>query len=515
MLRTAIQSILVFVLLHSCSSRSAFVYAFTNDRAEALVRAAMVKMGGEAKLRSLNSVQIEGIGHTYFIEQSERPEGPWGVDYVQFTELRDYQRQRLRRTTQQRNMHAPQWTPGTMLIVAEGVAATQRGDKLFPGSATHLAEAEESLTLSPERVLLRALEAKDLRVERDSFLQGSRQHVIVFSWGDTAVRVYLSALTDMPTAIEFARSYPGSIFWGAWGDVKTRIYLSLWTLESNGIRYPRQWDVERNSTPYQTFTVTSLTLNPSLNADLFVIPAEVRNAYQSSARRIINDVPLGLPNSPAVEIAPGVIQIPGHWYVALVRQSDGVVIIEAPISSGYSGQVIAEARRRFPGLPIKAVISTSDAWPHIGGVREYVAHDIPVYALDLNRPILERLMLSPHHTNPDALARAPRRKPKFQIVSDKTVLGTGPNRMELYPIRGESGERMMMIYFPEHKLLYGSDLVQRRADGSFFMPAYLLELMDAVEREELTISGVFAMHLGVVPWQEMVGKAKAVGGEEG
>lgn len=32
------------------------------------------------------------------------------------------------------------------------------------------------------------------------------------------------------------------------------------------------------------------------------------------------------------------------------------------------------------------------------------------------------------------------------------------------------GERMVMVYFPEHRLLYGSDLVQKMRDSNFYMP---------------------------------------------
>jgi hypothetical protein len=365
-----------------------------------------------------------------------------------------------------------------------------------------LAEAEESLALSAERVLLTALGAADLRVEADRSLQGSTQHVVAFGWHETLVRIYLNAQTSMPTAIEVERSYPGSFIWGSWGDVKSRAYLSLWTLEAGGIRFPRQWDIERNGIPYQSFTVTSLTLNPSFDDNLFSISAETRKAYEATARRTIEDTPLGQPNKPPVEIAPGIFQIPGPWNVTLVRQSDGVVVIEAPISSGYSDKVLADARKRFPDLPIKAVVSTSDAWPHIGGAREYVARDIPIYALDLNRPILERLVSSPRHFHPDSLERQ-RRKARFRIVSNKTMIGSGPNRLELYPVRTESGERMMMVFLPEHRLLYGSDLVQQRRDGSFFMPQYLSELIEATLREKLTIKSVFAMHLGVTPWSDI------------
>ena len=51
----------------------------------------------------------------------------------------------------------------------------------------------------------------------------------------------------------------------------------------------------------------------------------------------------------------------------MCKQDDGIVILEAPISSGYSAKVIAEAKKRFPGIPIQAVITTSDSWLTLPG----------------------------------------------------------------------------------------------------------------------------------------------------
>ncbi|MEO8999280.1 MAG: hypothetical protein ABI227_12125 [Rhodanobacter sp.] len=96
---------------------------------------------------------------------------------------------------------------------------------------------------------------------------------------------------------------------------------------------------------------------------------------------MVDEIPLGNPGQPAVALEPGIIHIPGAWNVNLIRQDDGIVVLEGPISSGYSVRVLAEAHKRFPDLPVKAVITTSDSWPHIGGLREYVARDIPIYAL--------------------------------------------------------------------------------------------------------------------------------------
>jgi hypothetical protein len=64
-----------------------------------------------------------------------------------------------------------------------------------------------------------------------------------------------------------------------------------------------------------------------------------------------------------------------------------------------------------------------------------------------------------------------------------------------------------MVYFPQYKLLYGSDPFQRRQDGSFFYPQTVTELMDAVAREHLNVDRFFMMHIGPTPWSDL---AKAI-----
>ena len=164
--------------------------------------------------------------------------------------------------------------------------------------------------------------------------------------------------------------------------------------------------------------------------------------------------------------------------------------------------MIAEVHRRFPDKPIKAVITTSDSWPHLAGIREYVAQGTPVYALDLNRSVLERVIAMPYTSRPDAQQRSPR-SPNFELVHSKTMVGSGKNRMEIYPIRGETSERQMMVYFPEYHLLYGSDPFQQNDDGSYFYPQTVTELTDSVAREHLDVQQFFMMHLGPTSWTDL------------
>lgn len=482
--------------------------SYSGDNAKAWLQSGVAAMGGEQRLRTIKTLKLKGDGHTYLLEQSERPEGPWIVNYEEISELRDLENGMLRQTVSSRG---PAAGPPITSITSEGMMFSYlAGAQARPFRS--LPTDGEWLAVSPERVLLVALAAEGLHSEADTMLQGVSHHVVAFNWQSETVRIFMNANTSLPTAIETIRAYPFDSFWGVWVDVRTRIYLSFWTLEPGGLHYPRQWDTERNGQPYKSFAITDLDLNPAIPADSFVVPANVRLALSSRKATTIEEQPLGRPDRPALDMATNVVQIPGSWNVVLVRQSDGVVVLEAPISSGYSAKVIAEVERRFPNLPIKCAITTSDAWPHIGGVREYVARGIPVYALDLNRPILDRLVSAQHHSVPDLLARSPR-KANFRVVAQKTIIGTGTNRLEIYPIHTETGERMLMVYLPEHQLLYGSDLVQgAQADGSFFMPQYLSELMDAVKREGLSVQTVFAMHTAPTPWSKItaaVAKASA------
>jgi hypothetical protein len=486
-----------------CAAEAGRGQQASRKQAEAIVQSAMQAMGGEARLRRLTAIEIKGMDHRFAVEQSERPEGPWIVSYAQVDETRDFSHMRLKRETQTRGLDGTQfwesaeWGPvQTAVFTTDGSARVNNGRYVFAG-ANAQQKAMDSLTLGPESVLLTAAAAGDLHTEPDVTLRGYTHHVVAFSRQGRAVRIFFSAYTNLPAAVEITRPRPNDVFSGPWGDVTTRIEFSLWLLEPNGLRLPHQWTFETNGLSDHTFTVNEIKFEPAVAEEAFNIPDDVKTAL--AAAKSIDDFPLG---GPAVEIAPGVVQVPGSWNVAEIRQSDGIVIIEGPISNGYSAKVIEDAQKRFPNLPIKAVITTSDAWPHIGGLREYAARGIPIYALDLNKPILERLMNSPHRMAADALARSGRQA-KFIFVSKGIFLGAGSNRLEIIPLRTTTGERGMAVYFPESKLLYGSDLFQR-SGGEFFLPQFLTEIADVVERVKLDVKTVFCMHLEPTPWSEIL-----------
>lgn len=468
--------------------------------ARALVRDAVAAQGGEAALRAVKAIEWRGSGYRAGLEQSERPEGPYIVEFDTVVETHDVAGQRLASTTSALSAPFPRYTTG---VVADRTAAMkQSGTAASAGNPDLLAAARETLALSPERLLLTALDAADLSQEADEVLQDIPHNVVRFSLDGAPVRIFLNAFTHLPTAVDYSGPLARSGYWRFLGDVTMRTRYGLWWLAKGGVRLPLQADVARNGMADTMVAYTGITINAPLDEQRFHIPADTRAAFASGATPASLEILPFAGGKPPVEPAPGVLLFSGAWNVTLVRQDDGIVVIEAPISSGYSANALAEAERRFPGVPVKALVTTSDSWPHLAGVREYVARGIPIYCLDLNAPILQRLIAAPRRSKPDSLERHPR-TPQLRRVTDKTTIGTGDNRIELYPLRGETSERQMMAYFPAHHLLYGSDPFQQIGPHDYAYPQTVSELVDAVARYKLAPTTFFMMHIGPTPWSEL------------
>lgn len=474
--------------------------------AASLLRQAMAAQGGEQLLRQVRTVAFEASGYRNMLEQSERPEGPYLVEFHEASELHDHERSALRRQLQVRV--PPSQSYAVTTVVAKDVAMIERGGTQAPGRARDARLAAESLALSPERVLVTALDAPDLRRGKDTTLHGVPHQVVEFSVDGAPARLYLSQYTHLPSALEYSGALARNGYAAYLGDVVQRTLWSFWRLDRSGLRFPMQWDVRLNDLPDRTFMLRSLKVNAPYDAKLVEVPAAVASRFDPAAPAPDpSQMPLGQRQT---EIAAGVVLVEGAWNTTIIDQGDGLVVLEAPISSDYSAKVLAEAARRYPGKPVKAVISTSDSWPHLAGLREYAARGIPIYALALSEPVVRRTLGASHRQHPDSLQKAPR-KPVLRLVDAKVTIGAGDNRIELYPIRGAASERQMMAYLPGRRLLYGSDPFQKTQSGAYFMPQPVTELVQAVQREQLQVDRFFMMHMPPTPYAELL---DVTGGED-
>jgi len=138
-----------------------------------VVLASAEAIGGIDRLRALRGVRVEEVGSEYLVSTITRGDAPPRVISETVTTLRSGNDSVLRRTLVQAvPMRAGRFT--TTTIVNRGVPAAIRGTALVMGANVDLTTASEELALSPERVLLTALDARDLRLGRDTVRVASR-----------------------------------------------------------------------------------------------------------------------------------------------------------------------------------------------------------------------------------------------------------------------------------------------------------------------------------------------------
>ena len=456
---------------------------------------ALQAMGGRAQIENIRNLRLEQMGHTALMEQSYRQD-PFITSYEHVKETIDFEHGRVHRET-----HGtwPESDPGQssfdLTLIADaagGVYHTAQADN--PCSLADLDWVRQGLALGPGRLLLTALGASDLHFDAPETIRSTVHASVAFTWQGMPVRILINPFNHLPDAVETTRTFHD--FWYFWGDVHQRIYFDNWQV-FQGLVYPTNTVEERNGSLWRSTQILNLEINVATDDSLFHMDA-------AAAARSVQGKGWDRPfqAAHASDLAPGITLFEGAWNSTIIKQDDGVYILEAPISGTYTQGVIDEAKRRYPDVPIKGVLSTSDSWPHTGGVRQSVALGLPVFILDLNQPILDRIVAAPRTMHPDLLAQAPK-KADWKIVSQKVVVGSGVNRAELHPLRGASTERQYMVYFPEHYLLYASDTLVLNDNGSLYDPELMREVSDTVTREHINVTTVFAMHQAPVPWKQV------------
>jgi len=452
-------------------------------------------MGGRKSLESVNLLHLELVSHTQVAEQSYRQE-PFLTSDAHTTAILDLKGRRVYRKVE---ITWPESDPGaatiSQVVVAGPDGGVRRGAKADqPCSLSDIEAARDALGLLPVNVLLDAANANDLHFEAPIMLRSTSHLVLGFTSLGQSKRILINSFNLSLDAIDTTTQFHD--FWFYWGDVERRIYFDNWKF-FHGFRFPTNTVEERNQLLWRTTQILDLEVNGQLDESLFQMDAAAKQ--QSLAARGF-EVPFKLGETK--DLAPEVTLLVGPWNATIIKQDDGVLILECPLSSEYVSGIISEVKRRYPGTPIKAVLSTSDSWPHVGGIRQVVAEGIPVYALDLNLPLLDRLVHAPHIQAPDLLAQHPK-QPKWQTVGQTINIGQDQNRLQLYPLRGVSTERQYMVYFPERKLLYASDTLSINDDGSLYDPELMYEVVQAVQREHLEVLTVYAMHQGPTPWSQV------------
>lgn len=418
------------------------------------------------------TVRVVGIQHTFILGNAERADGPWRTIYARFDAAYDAAHGQLHLTTQPLSLGVG--GPQVAVLSDSVMAVNGKG-----GSAISYEDWIDRINASPERALALAAASPGARVVGTAQRYELTFDIVEFPWRNGHMRIEIERETHLPDVVEIARTYPRDFRRAPFGVNTVRFEYVDWQIQPGGWWWPMQHKVSINGEPLRDVTIDTVTIGDQpVSAE---VPDSARAQYATNLSRAPDAIHVGTTAAPS-ELAPGILRIPELWSMTAVKQDDGIVIFEAHQSARFLHEVIDTARRRYAGLPIKAIVMTSDPWAHLGGVSEAAALGLPIYVNARSVPFLTSLT---------------KHKGKFVPVKGKMVIGTGTNRLELYPVGGPYGERMTMAYFPARRLLYGADLVFKDE------PTPTADLRRAVEREHLAVDSLFCVQrYGPFAWSD-------------
>ncbi len=195
-------------------------------------------------------------------------------------------------------------------------------------------------------------------------------------------------------------------------------------------------------------------------------------------------------------MAPNIVLLRNRGYteaVALVR--DTIWMLEATQGEARARLDSAWIARLFPGRHPVRVVVTDLAWPHIAGVRYWVATGAPIISHASSRDFLERVVGRRFTDPPDLLEqRRASRRLRFIGVDRATTFAGGD--VVVAPIDGIGSEGALLVYFPKQRFLWGSDFVQNTTAPSL----YVSEVVAAARREGWQPLTVAAQHAPPLQW---------------
>ncbi|QTD38070.1 hypothetical protein JL193_01830 [Polaribacter batillariae] len=365
------------------------------------------------------------------------------------------------------------------------------GTQKYPLPKSYKDEILSLVSYDPIAILLKAKASNDLKKEKNnSSIQGETYYNLSFTKNNVNIRISINSKTGLLFQAEIETYLPYENFFSPFGNFTTTVKYSLYHYHQKGIRYPYQWDIYRLGNKWRSITCDSVSFLKTVDNEIFKAEKDIQQRppviqQKGNFEYLKNEF-------------DNVYTLLGPWFVQLVINQNDILIIEAPISSSYSYSIVDYLKETYPDKTIKGVVIASDAYPHIGGVREYVANGIPIVTHPNNKSLLEKIINATYTSHPDKLSKNPK-APIYNFVTDKMNFG---KNVTIYPINGSAGSKMLMVHSKKDNWLYTADLIQKTQEG-FFMPQYLTEVKDAVNKNKLEVSRVFGMHLQPVFWSEV------------
>jgi glyoxylase-like metal-dependent hydrolase (beta-lactamase superfamily II) len=198
------------------------------------------------------------------------------------------------------------------------------------------------------------------------------------------------------------------------------------------------------------------------------------------------------------QLAPGVFHVRGGSHHSLVvEQTNGIVVIEAPLYEARAQALLGWIATQFPGKPVTHVVATHHHRDHAGALRTFVARGARVVVGETARPFFARAFRAPRTLVPDELSAAPRSAVIDTVpIGGTLVLADATRPVEIVAIDSTHAADLVLAFVPAARVAFTSDIY---SPGFPPNPAGARELVDAITAHGLAVDTLAGGHGGVGP----------------
>jgi len=354
-----------------------------------------------------------------------------------------------------------------------GAVTDEKGQTTPMSGIRMAANIREGARVSPQ-LLLRAMDnAQNVTAIADQKLGNQTLPAVQYTEGQNKLIILFDRTTHLPAAV---RSHEED---NIWGDQNYDAIFSDWKTVG-GIKVAHTRSFKLGDMEIQHMTFKEVNVNATLPPETFAIPDAVKAAgkpaatnnvpYQWVIRRLFlarftdNDaIYFGAGGSfKLVELGPNVQMVQGGGANNLiVNMKDGILVVDAPTDNGQSQWVIDQAKKKYPGKPIKTLVLTHHHMDHTGGVRAFAAEGATVIVPSPDKAYFENAIKAAHTFEPDAQQKA--MKPaNVQEVKDTMSIKDDTVEINLYNIPNPHVEGMLLVHVVKDNVLWVTDLVSPR-----------------------------------------------------
>lgn len=264
-----------------------------DPRAAAALDTALARMGGADQLRQIERARFEMMTQWQRLsfDPSPYPDQP---SYERHTDVRDYAVPAWRNTRRFSN-GAAQMEITDIVRDSVGIRLGTTGT-WGPLNVAYVDERREIFAFAPERLLLAARGATDLRALGDTTMGGAVHARVAATVAGFPTTLFLRRGDGFLAMARYHAAQVNDLGLAPWGDMEVEMWYSRWrnfpVAERGRIAYPTQWDVRRVGRPYKRLSVLAATFNGAATPDSFTVSDSLRGIYLAQHNAPMWDVPM-------------------------------------------------------------------------------------------------------------------------------------------------------------------------------------------------------------------------------